>query len=80
VSTHRTYPAGAPTRPIPLALPARPAGPAHHAGRTWATTRLARRVRRAVELAPLLAIAPGPFAVGAWAAAEFAVAVIGGMP
>lgn len=73
------YPASAPTRPIPLALPARPPGPAHHAGRTWAT-RLARRARRAAELSPLLAIAPAPFALGAWAAAEFAVAVIGGMP
>lgn len=73
------YPASAPTRPIPLALPARLAGPAHHAGRTWAS-RLTRRVRRAVELAPLLAIAPVPLGVGAWAAAEFAVAVIGGMP
>ncbi|HET8661088.1 MAG TPA: hypothetical protein VFM55_19085 [Micromonosporaceae bacterium] len=79
MSTHRTYPAGAPTRPIPLALPPRPTGPAHHAGRTWAS-RLARRARRAVELAPLLAIAPAPFAVGAWAAAEVATAVIGGMP
>lgn len=77
MSTHRTYPASAPTRPIPLALPARPAGPAHHAGRT---SRLAHRARRAVELAPLLAIAPVPLGVGAWAAAEFAVAVIGGMP
>lgn len=83
MSTHRTYPRSAPTRPIPLRpvttepfpalVASRPVVPGQHrAGRTWAS-----RAVRVLELSPLMLIAPVPLGAGAWAAAEVVTAVIG---